>query len=66
VGVQGNVGLIFIKGDLKEVSEEVAKYKVFLSYFDFCKFSLWKSFILELLMFNLITTLLYNSVGIMG
>ncbi|XP_042449001.1 60S acidic ribosomal protein P0-like [Zingiber officinale] len=26
----GNVGLIFTKGDLKEVSEEVAKYKVFL------------------------------------
>lgn len=25
---QGNVGLIFTKGDLKEVSEEVAKYKV--------------------------------------
>lgn len=24
----GNVGLIFTKGDLKEVSEEVAKYKV--------------------------------------
>lgn len=24
----GNVGLIFAKGDLKEVSEEVAKYKV--------------------------------------
>ena len=29
----GNVGLIFTKGDLKEVSEEVAKYKVrILSY----------------------------------
>ena len=27
-GCQGNVGLIFTKGDLKEVSEEVAKYKV--------------------------------------
>ncbi|CAM8889155.1 unnamed protein product [Rhodiola kirilowii] len=26
--LQGNVGLIFTKGDLKEVSEEVAKYKV--------------------------------------
>lgn len=26
----GNVGLIFTKGDLKEVSEEVAKYKVCL------------------------------------
>lgn len=26
---QGNVGLIFTKGDLKEVSEEVAKYKVY-------------------------------------
>ncbi|XP_010517390.1 PREDICTED: 60S acidic ribosomal protein P0-1-like [Camelina sativa] len=26
--LQGNVGLIFNKGDLKEVSEEVAKYKV--------------------------------------
>ncbi|ONK76819.1 uncharacterized protein A4U43_C02F160 [Asparagus officinalis] len=26
--MQGNVGLIFTKGDLKEVSEEVAKYKV--------------------------------------
>ncbi|XP_042396592.1 60S acidic ribosomal protein P0-like [Zingiber officinale] len=25
----GNVGLIFTKGDLKEVSEEVAKYKLF-------------------------------------
>ncbi|XVF80396.1 hypothetical protein PTKIN_Ptkin15bG0067300 [Pterospermum kingtungense] len=25
---KGNVGLIFMKGDLKEVSEEVAKYKV--------------------------------------
>lgn len=25
---QGNVGLIFTRGDLKEVSEEVAKYKV--------------------------------------
>ena len=24
----GNVGLIFTKGDLKEVSEEIAKYKV--------------------------------------
>ncbi|KAL5706695.1 hypothetical protein ACHQM5_024829 [Ranunculus cassubicifolius] len=24
----GNVGLIFTKGDLKEVSEEVSKYKV--------------------------------------
>ena len=24
----GNVGLIFTNGDLKEVSEEVAKYKV--------------------------------------
>jgi large subunit ribosomal protein LP0 len=24
----GNVGLIFTKGDLKEVREEVAKYKV--------------------------------------
>ncbi|KAK6122070.1 hypothetical protein DH2020_044193 [Rehmannia glutinosa] len=27
-GDSGNVGLIFTKGDLKEVSEEVAKYKV--------------------------------------
>lgn len=27
---QGNVGLIFTKGDLKEVREEVAKYKVYL------------------------------------
>lgn len=27
---QGNVGLIFTKGDLKEVREEVAKYKVWL------------------------------------
>ncbi|KAL9324910.1 hypothetical protein ACSQ67_005555 [Phaseolus vulgaris] len=27
-GNNGNVGLIFTKGDLKEVSEEVAKYKV--------------------------------------
>ncbi|KAB1227733.1 60S acidic ribosomal protein P0 [Morella rubra] len=26
----GNVGLIFTKGDLKEVREEVAKYKVWL------------------------------------
>eukprot|EP00271_Cylindrocystis_brebissonii_P014791 TRINITY_DN36337_c0_g1_i1.p2 TRINITY_DN36337_c0_g1~~TRINITY_DN36337_c0_g1_i1.p2 ORF type:complete len:329 (+),score=97.68 TRINITY_DN36337_c0_g1_i1:200-1186(+) len=26
--LQGNVGLIFTKGDLKEVTEEVAKYKV--------------------------------------
>lgn len=26
--IQGNVGLIFTKGDLKEVSEEVAKYQV--------------------------------------
>uniref|UniRef100_A0A2P2JFZ6 60S acidic ribosomal protein P0 n=2 Tax=Rhizophora mucronata TaxID=61149 RepID=A0A2P2JFZ6_RHIMU len=26
--LQGNVGLIFTKGDLKEVSEEVSKYKV--------------------------------------
>ena len=26
--LQGNVGLIFTKGDLKEVKEEVAKYKV--------------------------------------
>ncbi|GMI87260.1 hypothetical protein like AT2G40010 [Hibiscus trionum] len=26
--LQGNVGLIFTKGDLKEVSEEVAKYKL--------------------------------------
>ena len=26
--IQGNVGLIFTKGDLKEVREEVAKYKV--------------------------------------
>jgi len=26
--ISGNVGLIFTKGDLKEVSEEVAKYKV--------------------------------------
>jgi large subunit ribosomal protein LP0 len=26
--LQGNVGLIFTKGDLKEVREEVAKYKV--------------------------------------
>ncbi|XVF24062.1 hypothetical protein REPUB_Repub13aG0094400 [Reevesia pubescens] len=26
--LQGNVGLIFTKGDLKEVGEEVAKYKV--------------------------------------
>lgn len=30
---QGNVGLIFTKGDLKEVSEEVAKYKVRLLVF---------------------------------
>lgn len=30
VGLQGNVGLIFTKGDLKEVSEEVAKYKVII------------------------------------
>ncbi|CAL9105795.1 unnamed protein product [Musa textilis] len=29
----GNVGLIFTKGDLKEVSEEVAKYKNFSSLF---------------------------------
>lgn len=29
---QGNVGLIFTKGDLKEVSEEVAKYKVSLLF----------------------------------
>lgn len=29
---QGNVGLIFTKGDLKEVSEEVAKYKVKLPF----------------------------------
>lgn len=29
---QGNVGLIFTKGDLKEVSEEVAKYKVKLAF----------------------------------
>jgi hypothetical protein len=27
-GWKGNVGLIFTKGDLKEVREEVAKYKV--------------------------------------
>lgn len=26
--IQGNVGLIFTKGDLKEVSDEIAKYKV--------------------------------------
>jgi hypothetical protein len=26
--LQGNVGLILTKGDLKEVREEVAKYKV--------------------------------------
>lgn len=30
--VQGNVGLIFTKGDLKEVSEEVEKYKVLLCF----------------------------------
>ncbi|XP_042409975.1 60S acidic ribosomal protein P0-like [Zingiber officinale] len=29
----GNVGLIFTKGDLKEVSEEVAKYKVASCFF---------------------------------
>lgn len=28
------MGLIFTKGDLKEVSEEVAKYKVCLKSFD--------------------------------
>ncbi|XVF47438.1 hypothetical protein PTKIN_Ptkin03bG0108800 [Pterospermum kingtungense] len=27
IDIKGNVGLIFMKGDLKEVSEEVAKYK---------------------------------------
>jgi len=40
---QGNVGLIFTKGDLKEVSEEVAKYKVklpFRCYHMLCFFSL--------------------------
>ncbi|WP_368860212.1 50S ribosomal protein L10, partial [Streptomyces fildesensis] len=26
--LQGNIGLLFTKGDLKEVREEVAKYKV--------------------------------------
>jgi large subunit ribosomal protein LP0 len=30
--LQGNVGLIFTKGDLKEVSEEVGKYKVTISF----------------------------------
>ena len=28
----GNVGLIFTKGDLKEVSDEVAKYKVCFTF----------------------------------
>jgi hypothetical protein len=32
---QGNVGLIFTKGDLKEVSEEVAKYKVKWSFHNY-------------------------------
>ncbi|KAG6481301.1 hypothetical protein ZIOFF_057897 [Zingiber officinale] len=32
---KGNVGLIFTKGDLKEVSEEVAKYKCLIEYFTF-------------------------------
>ncbi|KAL9677314.1 hypothetical protein QQ045_005542 [Rhodiola kirilowii] len=34
--LQGNVGLIFTKGDLKEVSEEVAKYKVCVLIFILC------------------------------
>lgn len=28
--LQGNVGMIFTKGDLKEVSDEVSKYKVLI------------------------------------
>ncbi|PHT58698.1 Magnesium transporter MRS2-B [Capsicum baccatum] len=28
----GSVGLIFTKGDLKEIKEEVAKYKIYLRY----------------------------------
>ena len=31
---QGNVGLIFTKGDLKEVKEEIAKYKVLSMFID--------------------------------
>ncbi|XP_042443929.1 60S acidic ribosomal protein P0-like [Zingiber officinale] len=38
----GNVGLIFTKGDLKEVSEEVAKYKFSVEWSIFLVFSICK------------------------
>lgn len=34
---QGNVGLIFTRGDLKEVKDEIAKYKVSSFMFLFCR-----------------------------
>jgi hypothetical protein len=33
--LKGNVGLIFTKADLKEVREEVAKYKVSYLFYHF-------------------------------
>lgn len=41
--LQGNVGLIFTKGDLKEVSEEVGKYKVNFNYFH-SSFNIWYNY----------------------
>lgn len=55
------MGLIFTKGDLKEVSEEVAKYKVsscFLFLF-FCILSLYFILLLQYLIMGMLVSVFF-------